>query len=82
MSVPIEPVEVLTLSAQRLRAASVSVDAHTTALFLTDGEDAVEISHEIGRPEAAATRLAEAGRAMLAHAEAVRRAARAGASRT
>jgi hypothetical protein len=69
--------ETLTLSAQHLRAASVSLDAHTTALFLTDGEESVEISHEIGSPEVAAARLAEVGRAMLAHAEAIRRGAQA-----
>lgn len=74
--------EALTLSAQHLRAATVTVDEQTTALILSDGEDVVVVSHEIGRPELAADRLAEAGRAMVAYAEQIRRAARSSAAWT
>lgn len=73
-----EPGEALTLSAQHLRAATVTIDEQMIALILTDGEEAVEISHEIGDPERAALHLLQVADELRAHAERIRRQARAG----
>jgi hypothetical protein len=66
-----EPDEALTLSAQHLEAQSHEEDG-VWVLRLGDGEQAVEITAEIGDPRVAADRFEELARVASRHAAHVR----------
>lgn len=67
---------VTALSAQHLSGEEVVDDDGVLKFWLSDDEDAMEISHEIGDPERSAARIAEVGRALIEHAERIRYRAR------
>jgi hypothetical protein len=63
--------EAITLSAQHLTGREV--DDEGTLLFrLTDGDEAVDLTHEIGDPEAAAAAMDRVAAGLRAHAERIR----------
>ncbi|GAA3283831.1 hypothetical protein Dvina_01455 [Dactylosporangium vinaceum] len=70
----IEADEALTLSAQNLQAAPVLIEG-VWLLHLSDGEQSVEITPEIGDPSAAAMALDDLAMAAGQAAEQIRRAA-------
>lgn len=63
--------EPLTLSAQHLTAATAAIDG-VHVLRLSDGEQTVDISHEIGDPVIAAMRLEQLINAAREHAYRIR----------
>ncbi len=75
MSAP-EAQVVTALSAQHLVGEPVEDEDGVLKFWLCDDEDAVEIGHEFGDPEASAARIAAAGQAMIEHAERIRYRAR------
>jgi hypothetical protein len=75
--VPASEAQVVTaLSAQHLAGEEIVDDDGVLKFWLCDDEDAVEIGHEFGDPEASADRIAAAGQAMIQHAERIRYRAR------
>lgn len=72
----VEEAQVVTaLDAQHLVGEPVEEDG-VLKFWLCDDEEAIEIGHEFGDPEASADRIAAAGRAMIEHAEQIRYRAR------
>jgi hypothetical protein len=64
--------EAVELSAQAVAGRTVADEDGVESFEISDGEERVRITHEIGNPEAAARRLTELAHAAVLHAERIR----------
>lgn len=60
------------LSAQRVKGQTVTDEDGVEEFEISDGEDVVVLSHEVGDPEAAARALDDLANALRLHAERIR----------
>lgn len=74
--------EVVPLSAQHLLGETEEAEDGGLVFCISDEEQLIEISHEIGDPELAAKKLTEVANALHLHAERIRGAVRAEVSWT